>query len=46
MAVRAAEAQSSAIVVDRSVIDDLIALAETKAAVVVADVDFESNMSI
>ena len=39
MAVRAVEAQSSAAVVDRSVIDDLIALAETKAAVVVADVD-------
>ena len=35
-AARAVETQTSAIVVDRSVIDDLIALVETKVAVSVA----------
>ena len=38
-AVRAVETQTSAIVVDRSVIDDLIALVETKVAVSVAIVN-------
>ena len=38
-AARALETQTSAIVVDRSVIDDLIALVETKVAVSVASVD-------
>ena len=38
-AARAVETQTSAIVVDRSVIDDLIALVETKVAVSVANVD-------
>ena len=38
-AARVVEAQTSAIVVDRSVIDDLIALVETKVAVSVARVD-------
>ena len=37
-AVRAVEAQKSAIVVDRSVIDDLIALVETRVADSVATV--------
>ena len=37
-AVRAVEAQTSAIVVDRSVIDDLIALVETRIAASVASV--------
>ena len=37
-AVRAVEAQTSAIVVDRSVIDDLIALIETRIAASVASV--------
>ena len=37
-AVRAVEAQTSAIVVDRSVIDDLIALVETRVAASVASV--------
>lgn len=37
-AVRAVEAQTSAIVVDRSVIDDLIALVETRIASSVASV--------
>ena len=37
-AVRAVETQTSAIVVDRSVINDLIALVETKVAVSVANV--------
>ena len=36
---RAVEPQASAIVVDKSVIDDLIALVETKVAVSVANVD-------
>ena len=38
-AARAVETQTSAIVVDRSVIDDLIALVETRVAVSVASVD-------
>ena len=38
-AARAAETQTSAIVVDRSVIDDLIALVGTRVAVSVASVD-------
>ena len=37
-AVRAVEAQTRAIVVDRSVIDDLIALVETRVAASVASV--------
>ena len=37
-AVRAVEAQTSAVVVDKSVIDDLIALVDTKVAVSVANV--------
>ena len=37
-AVRAVEAQTSAVVVDRSVIDDLIALVETRVAASVASV--------
>ena len=37
-AARAVEAQTGAIVVDRSVIDDLIALVETRVAVSVASV--------
>ena len=37
-AVRAVEAQTSAIVVDRSVIDDLIALVETRVAASVENV--------
>ena len=37
-AVRAMEAQTSAIVVDRSVIDDLIALVETRIAASVTNV--------
>ena len=37
-AVRAVETQTSAIVVDRSVIDDLIALVETRVAASVASV--------
>ena len=37
-AARAVETQTSAIVVDRSVIDDLIALVETRVAVSVASV--------
>ena len=43
-AVRAVEAQTSAIVVDRSVIDDLIALIETRVAASVASV-FEPSVS-
>ena len=39
VAARAVETQTSAIVVDRSVIDDLVALVETKVAVSVANVD-------
>ena len=38
-AARAVETQTSAIVVDRSVIDDLIALVETRIAASVASVD-------
>ena len=38
-AARAVETQTSAIVVDKSVIDDLIALVETKVAVSVGSVD-------
>ena len=38
-AARAVETQTSAIVVDRSVIDDLIAFVETKVTVFVANVD-------
>ena len=38
-AARAVETQTSAIVVDRSVIDDLIVVVETKVAVSVANVD-------
>ena len=38
-AARAVETQTSAVVVDRSVIDDLIAIVETKVAVSVANVD-------
>ena len=37
-AVRAVEAQTSAVVVDRSVIDDLIVLVETRVAASVANV--------
>ena len=37
-AVRAVEAQTSAVIVDRSVIDDLIALVETRVAASVASV--------
>ena len=37
-AVRAVEAQTNAIVVDRSIIDDLIALVETRVAASVASV--------
>ena len=43
-AVRAVEAQTSAIVVDKSVIDDLIALIETRVAASVASV-FEPSVS-
>ena len=39
---RAVETQTSAIVVDRSVIDDLIALVETRVAVSVASVDIRA----
>ena len=39
-AARAVETQTSAIVVDRSVIDDLIVLVATRVAASVANVDF------
>ena len=41
-AARAVETQTSAIVVDRSVIDDLIALVETRVAASVASVDIRA----
>ena len=43
-AARAVETQTSAIVVDRSVIDDLIALVATRVAVSVASVDILSHV--